>query len=60
MFKKEIYGQGKLYGFDGFELLGPERYDDYLKSLYGDYMTPPKEGDRNAHVSELVPIEEGK
>jgi lipopolysaccharide cholinephosphotransferase len=40
-------------------LIGPEQYDAYLKSLYGDYMTPPKESDRNAHVSELVPVEKG-
>lgn len=59
MFKKEVYGQGACYPFEKFSLVGPEQYDAYLRSLYGDYMTPPKESDRNAHVSELVPIEEG-
>ena len=58
MFKKEIYGQGKEYPFEDMVLVGPEQYDPYLKSLYGDYMTPPKEADRNAHAAELVPIEE--
>ena len=58
MFKKEIYGQGKEYPFEDMVLVGPEQYDAYLKSLYGDYMTPPKEADRNAHAAELVPIEE--
>ena len=58
MFKKEVYGKGKAYPFEDIQMVGPEKYDDYLKSLYGQYMTPPKESDRNAHVSELVPIEE--
>ena len=60
MFKKEIYGQKTLYPFEDMQLVGPEHYDDYLKSLYGEYMTLPKEADRNAHVSELVPVEEGE
>lgn len=60
MFKKDVYGRGKAYPFEDITMVGPEKYDDYLKSLYGDYMTPPKEGDRNAHVSELVPIEGGE
>lgn len=58
MFKKEVYGKGKLYQFESFSLMGPEQYDAYLKSLYGDYMTPPREEDRNAHAAELVSIEE--
>lgn len=58
MFKKEVYGHGKLYQFESFSLMGPEQYDVYLKSLYGDYMTPPRVEDRNAHAAELVPIEE--
>ena len=57
MFKKSVYGKGKKYPFEDLMLVGPEDYDGYLKSLYGDYMTPPKVEDRNAHVSELVPIE---
>ena len=39
-------------------MVGPVQYDAYLKSLYGDYMTPPRVEDRNAHVAELVRIEE--
>ena len=60
LFKKEIYGQKTLYPFEDMQLAGPECYDEYLKSLYGEYMTPPKVSDRNAHVSELVPVEEGE
>ncbi len=58
MFKKEVYGPKTLYAFEGMDLVGPKEYDVYLRSLYGDYMTPPKETDRNAHVSQLVPIDQ--
>ena len=57
MFEKEVYGNPTRYPFEELSLVGPADYDAYLKSLYGDYMTPPKESDRNAHVSELVPID---
>ena len=53
----EIAGKGEDgKAFEDMEMAGPEQYDNYLRSLYGDYMTPPKEADRNAHVSELVPV----
>ena len=58
MFKKEVYGVPTRYPFEDMEMVGPEQYDAYLKSLYGDYMTPPKMSDRNAHVSELVRVDE--
>lgn len=54
MLPKTVYGQGKTYPFEDMLLVGPADYDRYLTSLYGDYMTPPKAADRNAHVSELV------
>jgi lipopolysaccharide cholinephosphotransferase len=56
LFPKAVYGKKTLYSFEDMEMAGPEQYDSYLRSLYGDYMTPPKEADRNAHVSELVPV----
>lgn len=60
LFKKDVYGKKTMYPFEELQLVGPEQYDAYLKSLYGDYMTPPREADRNAHVSELVPVEKGE
>ncbi len=60
LFPKSVYGKATLYPFEDLKLVGPEQYDVYLKSLYGDYMTPPKEADRNAHASELVPVEKGE
>lgn len=32
----------------------PEKYDDYLKSIYGNYMVLPKEEDRIGHEYDIV------
>ena len=41
---KEIMGKPTLYKFEDTELYGSENADDYLKKLYGNYMSlPPKE-----------------
>ena len=42
--KKDIFGVPILYQFEDTKLYGPCNPDEYLKSLYGDYMQlPPKE-----------------
>lgn len=56
MLDKSIYGDGSYYSFENIKILGPEKYDKYLTSLYGDDMIPPKDSDKNAHVSELVEV----
>lgn len=53
MFPKSYYQKGTLYPFEQYELRGPVEYDLVLTQMYGDYMTPPKEQDRNAHAAEL-------
>lgn len=53
MFPKSYYGNGKLYPFEDYMLMGPEDYDKVLTQMYGDYMTPPKDADKNAHAAEL-------
>ena len=53
MFEKKYYGKGKKYIFEDDKLMGPENYDYILKKMYGDYMTIPKEQDRNAHATYL-------
>lgn len=58
MFDKNVYGKDTLYLFENIKMRGPEKYDEYLTSLYGDYMTPPEDADRNVHLSELVRQEE--
>lgn len=53
MFPKEKYGKGKLYPFENDYLNGPEDADCILTQMYGDYMTPPKESEKNAHAAQL-------
>ncbi len=54
MFPKSWYGEGRLYPFEDGALMGPEDSDRVLTQMYGDYMTPPAEKDRNAHAASLV------
>ena len=53
MFPKSYYGKGKLYPFEGLELLGPENSDAVLKQMYGDYMKEPDDCDKNVHDAYL-------
>lgn len=50
MFQKKYYGKGKLYDFEDHKLMGPEDADFVLTQMYGDYMTPPEDADKNAHA----------
>jgi lipopolysaccharide cholinephosphotransferase len=43
------FGNPTEYLFEGLKLLGPEKADEYLSSLYGDYMTLPPLGKRQSH-----------
>lgn len=43
---KEILGRPTLYEFEGIQLYGPERLDEYLRCLYGEYMQLPPPEDR--------------
>ena len=54
MFPKSYYGKGKMYKFEDAEMMGPEDADRVLKQMYGDYMTPPKDADKNAHAAKMV------
>ncbi len=54
MFNKSVYGNGSWYTFEDTEIFGPEDYDFVCTQLYGDYMTPPKENERNHHSSEMI------
>ena len=58
LFPKHVYGDGTLYSFEDLMLCGPVNYHYVLKQMYGDYMTPPPEDQRNHHNVNL--LEEGK
>lgn len=59
LFPKSVYGEGRLYEFEGMCLWGPQDYDTYLTQLYGDYMTPSPVSERNKHQSVLITPETG-
>lgn len=54
IFKKEVYGNGRLYPFEDLQLMGPENYDFVLTQMYGDYMTPPAKVDMDHHMIKFV------
>lgn len=39
--RKDIFGTPTLYQFETLFLYGPEKIDDYLHNLYGDFMSLP-------------------
>jgi lipopolysaccharide cholinephosphotransferase len=53
MFHKSKYGNGTLYDFEDVKVMGPDDYDFVLTQMYGDYMTPPKDDEKNAHAAYL-------
>lgn len=53
MFPKTYYGNGAMYDFEDMKLCGPENYDAVLSQMYGDYMTEPKDCDKNVHDAHL-------
>lgn len=49
----EYFGKPTLYIFENMKLYGPEKYDLYLKHIYGDYMKLPSEEERRIHLKEI-------
>lgn len=48
------FGKPTKYLFEDINLYGPEKYDLYLKHMYGDYMKLPKEEERRTHCSKII------
>ena len=56
MFSKNVYGEGRLYPFEDLMLNGPEDADFVLRQMYGDYMQPPEDADRDHHHIQFVNV----
>lgn len=54
MFKKEVYDECDMYDFEDIKLNAPKNYDLVLSQLYGEYMVPPKEEERNKHGTNVI------
>lgn len=55
LFLAEWFEESCLLPFEDTSFPAPQNYPCVLKCIYGaDYMTPPPEGDRNWHCSELI------
>ena len=51
---KKVYDNRKKMMFEGKEYWGPDAYDEYLTSIYGDYMQlPPIEKQKSHHKSNI-------
>ena len=40
---KNVFEDSVLLDFEGLKLCAPKNYDEYLRRVYGDYMTPQKD-----------------
>ena len=55
---REYYGNGIKMIFEGIYVRIPEKYDEYLTCLYGDWRTPPPENERkDIHPCEILDTE---
>ncbi len=58
MMPKAVFGNGCKGMFEGIEVVLPEKYDEYLTRLYGDYMQlPPEEKRVTHHYTDIIDIE---
>ena len=55
---RQIYGKPSLIPFEDALFYGPERVDDYLKHLYGDYMRLPDENKRPKPLDTYLKVDE--
>jgi lipopolysaccharide cholinephosphotransferase len=55
--KREIFGNGTKVMFEDMETIIPEKYDEYLRHFYKDYMILPPEEDRVGHGDIIIDFE---
>ena len=54
---KDVFGKPTPVIFEGHEVLGPEKVEQYLTHLFGDYMQLPPEEKRRIHNFDYVDFE---
>lgn len=47
--RKDVFGKGTIADFEGMDVIIPENNDEYLRNLYGDYMTLPPMSKQKSH-----------
>ena len=45
----DYFGKPTYYNFENMQIYGPEKYDEYLTHMYGNYMEIPKNINTNQH-----------
>ena len=56
---KDIYGKPTVYSFEGLSVYGPEKYEEYLSALYGNWRELPPEEERHS-THKLVELDMNK
>lgn len=56
-FHKDVYGKPVYLEFEGSLFPAPEQWDQYLSSLYGDYMTPPPAKKRWNYQHNIIKVQ---
>ena len=54
--EKRWFGNGKKYTFETLMLNGPVMYGEFLTHIYGDYMSSPKDTDKDKHNIQKIEI----
>lgn len=52
--RKEFVMNYSEIPFEGYLFSAPKRYDDFLKTLYGDYMTLPPKDQQRPHIIDVI------
>ena len=53
-FPKEVFGTPRLYEFSGRQFCVPEKVEDYLTHLFGDYMKYPSEEVQKKQINSVI------
>ena len=57
-FPKDWFRNGETLDFEGIKVIAPCKYDQFLRQVYGDYMTlPPEEKRTTHHYTEIIDLD---